>query len=75
MYSTRRREKIGLVTGNGIRWALSHCAVKMKCSVSDLIIVKVRVRRSTIRRNHNRGVWYSTQDIYPCRIESIEAAK
>jgi hypothetical protein len=69
--SNRRREKIGLVTFHNLSWAVNHCCLKYHCSQDDLIVVKVRVRRHTLRRNKIPGVWYSTEDIYPCRIETV----
>lgn len=70
-YSLRQREKIGLVTSHRLRWAVLHFCEKHQVRPEHCIVVRVRVRRHTLRRNRLRGVWYSIADIPASRIEHI----
>lgn len=72
--SNSKREKIGLVTRSKLQWALGHTCQRHNASASDCIVIAVRVRRSEIKRNRLRGVWYAMRDIPLQRIESIKHA-
>lgn len=71
-YAASARTAVWLVNKARIAWAVDHIAARDGFPAGDLMIVRVRVRRSNLRRNKVRGVWYHLGDIYPCRIEKIE---
>lgn len=72
-YSSGAKTAIWLVTEGRIAWACRHIRYRDNIHPNELIVVKVRVRRKSLRRNRVRGVWYHISDIYPCRIESISS--
>jgi hypothetical protein len=71
-YSVGARPGVWLVTSGKLTWAVTHTMKRHGYKQSDLIVVRVRVRRDTLRKNKVRGAWYSVVDIPPRRIEWVK---
>lgn len=67
-----------LVAQSNIDWAIKHVSARSGFSVHDLIVVKVRVRRSRLSRitwrGCRRGVWRHNGSIHPNLIEEVNHA-
>lgn len=73
-FSNGKMNVVWLVTEAKVQWAVDKISKRDGVCSSDLIAVKVRVRRHTLRRNRVAGSWYSKIDILPCRIEGTSFA-
>lgn len=71
-FSEGKRKAVWLVSKRAVSWAVEHTCREKGLNPEDLIIVRVRVRRSWLRKNKVDGVWYCNRDILPCRIEWIK---
>jgi len=69
--STGARSAVWLVSRHKIEWAARHVSEKTGLPVDELIVVRVRVRRSWLRRNKVRGAWYCCHKVSVGRIERI----
>jgi len=72
-YSQGKVSASWLVKKSKIEWAASKVSQREGWKEKDLIVVRVRVRRSWLRKNKIRGAYYCPVDIHPCRIEFIKA--
>lgn len=67
---------IFLCSKSKINWAVEHVSKRFDIEPCNLIVVKVRVRRSNLRRvtwrGVRRGVWSHRGYIHPNRIEWID---
>jgi len=73
MYSNGSIPSVWLVSRHALRWAISHTCKRHNCKPHHLIVVRVRVRRSWLRKNKVSGAWYCVVDIPPSRIEFIQS--
>jgi hypothetical protein len=76
MYAGNGGRGIFLVSKSRLDWAFEHISKRLGVPKFDLVVVKVRVRRSRLTpvrfRSVKRGMWKHTGDIYPVRIEWID---
>jgi len=70
-FSTGATAAVWLVSRHKIAWAAQHVADRTGLPLEELIVVRVRVRRSWVRRNKVRGAWYCNRKISLGRIERI----
>lgn len=74
-FTSGKTQGIFLVSSERLQWAHEHVAGRIGCGTDELMIVKVRVRRSRLTpvrfRTARRGLWRHNGDINPCRIEEI----
>lgn len=72
------RKGVFLVAKSRIGWAIKHTSDRTGLPASELMVVTVAVRRSSIRRvtwrTVARGVWRHVGDIFPCRIKGFSQA-
>lgn len=71
-YSSGAMDAVWLVSKHKLQWAVQHVCNRYGVKPHDLCVVRVRVRRSWLRRNKVKGAWYCVRDINPCRIEWIK---
>jgi len=75
-YSRGKKIGVFLVSESYVDWAAQHVARREECSIRDLIIVTVAVRRSWLKRlvwrTNRRGRWVCVQPISAQKIISVE---
>lgn len=71
-YSEGAIGAIWLVSKHKLAWAVEHVCKRHNVRPQDVIVIRVRVRRSWLRRNKVKGAWYCVRDILPCRIEWVK---